>query len=104
MKETNYFIAIIKPKRDDFLTNPDNKEMAIMSDHFLYLKNLMQKGLILLAGPTLNNENPFGIIILNITSKKEAQRLLNHDPSIKQNIQQLVELEPFKVSLFKQNS
>ncbi|MBD3195759.1 MAG: hypothetical protein GF317_11925 [Candidatus Lokiarchaeota archaeon] len=104
MSDLKQFIAIIKPFREDFLTNPDDEEMAIMSQHFEYLQNLMKKGLILLAGPTTNEKNPFGIIILNVNSKNKAEKLIRNDPSIRLQIQKLIELEPFRVSLLNQNS
>jgi Ser/Thr protein kinase RdoA (MazF antagonist) len=41
MPETNHFYAAIRSLRQDFLTNPDEAEMAIMSEHFNYLKDLL---------------------------------------------------------------
>jgi uncharacterized protein YciI len=99
MTEFKYFIAIIKPFRKDFITDPDESEMAVMEEHYMYLKTLMEKDKLILAGPTLNESNPFGTIILKTSSKKEAKTLLYNDPSIVQKIQQVVEFEPFKVSL-----
>ncbi|MCK4383179.1 MAG: hypothetical protein KAW66_07800 [Candidatus Lokiarchaeota archaeon] len=41
MTEKKHYYAVIKPFRQDFLINPDEKEGKIMSDHFhiLWFKN-----------------------------------------------------------------
>ncbi|NHJ87418.1 MAG: hypothetical protein FK734_18290 [Asgard group archaeon] len=102
MIEFEHFIGIIKPVRgEDFITNPTEEEMKIMSDHFDYLKGLLEKGELLLAGPTLNSKNPFGLYIFKCKSLEEARELFEADPSIKAGVQEIIELEPFKLSLFK---
>jgi hypothetical protein len=64
----------------------------------------MKKGLILLAGLTTNEKNPFGIISFNLNSKNKAEKLIRNDPSIQLQIQKFIELEPFGISLLNQNS
>ncbi len=99
MTASNYFYAIIRPLRGDFLTNPDEKEMKIMSDHYHYLKSLLEKNKLYLAGPTLIPEDPFGLLILETETVEEARVLLEIDPSIKAGIQKIVDLRPIRLSL-----
>lgn len=99
MTERTYFYAIIRPFRQDFLTNPDEKEEKIMSDHFHYLKSLLEQKKIYLAGPTLIPEDPFGLIILDTETEEEARILLENDPSVKAGIQKIADLRPIRLSL-----
>ncbi|TFF87703.1 MAG: hypothetical protein EU548_09895 [Promethearchaeota archaeon] len=101
IQNKKYFIGIIKPIREDFISNPTEAENKIMSEHFEYLKKLLKKDELLLAGPAINKENPFGIIIIKASSLGHAKELLFNDPSVKAKIQKVIEFEPFHVSLLK---
>ncbi len=97
MTEEQYFYAIIKPYRQDFIINP--KEEQIMSDHFLYLKSLLEQQKLYLAGPTLIPEDPFGLIILEAETEEDARNLLENDPSVKAGIQKIADFRPIRLSL-----
>jgi len=99
MTEKKHFYAVIKPFRQDFITNPDEKEEEIMSDHFHYLKSLLEQRKLFLAGPTLIPENPFGLIILETETEEEAKILLENDPSVKAGIQKIADFRPIRLSL-----
>ncbi len=99
MIKTNHYYAIIKPYRQDFITNPRENEDKIMQDHFFYLKSLMKQKKLFFAGPTLIPEDPFGVIILEAETAEEAKNLLKKDPSIKAGIQRIDDLRPIRLSL-----
>lgn len=99
MTKLNHYYAIIKPYRQDFITNPKEKENKIMEDHFYYLKSLLKQKKLFLAGPTLIPKDPFGLIILESNSEEEAKILLQNDPSIKAGIQKVIDFRPIRLSL-----
>jgi uncharacterized protein YciI len=99
MTKRQYFYAIIKPYRQDFIINPKEEEEQIMSDHFFYLKSLLKQKKLYLAGPTLISEDPFGLIILEGKTEEEARNLLDKDPSVKAGIQQITDFRPIRLSL-----
>jgi uncharacterized protein YciI len=99
--EKKHFYAVIKPYRKDFILNPTEKETAIMESHFLYLKNLLENNKLYLAGPTLIESDPFGLIILETETEEEAKELLRKDPSIKSGIQKVADFRPIRLSLTK---
>jgi len=101
MKKKNHFYAVIKPYRQDFLTNPKEGEDKIMIDHFNYLESLLKQKKLFLAGPTLILEDPFGLIIFETETKEEAKKLLENDPSIRAGIQKIADLRPIRISLKK---
>ncbi len=94
-----HFFAITHPYRKDFITNPIDSENQIMSNHFEYLQDLMNHGKLYLAGPTLQENDPFGIYILCTETLEEAKKLLENDPSVKAKIQKITTLRPLRVSL-----
>jgi uncharacterized protein YciI len=100
MAEFEHYIGIIKPIREGFFENPTEKETEIMKNHYNYLKYLMEDDKLQLAGPVLNPKDPFGVIILKTASKEEAEKLLYNDPSVKNKVQKVIKLEPFRLSLF----
>ena len=101
MANKNHFFGIIKPARDDFISNPTEEDNKIMGEHFQYLKDLLTKGKLVLAGPVLNEKKPMGILIFECETIDEAEKLLKNDPSVKLGIQNIKKLEPFKLSLYK---
>lgn len=101
MTKKQHFYAIIKPYRQDFLTNPKEDENKIMSDHFFYLKSLLKQKKLILAGPTLIPDDPFGLIILEANTEEEAKNLLENDPSVKAKIQNIMDFRPIRLSLTK---
>lgn len=101
MSKKNAFYAVIKPYRQDFITNPKEEEDKIMEDHFHYLKKLLNQNKLFFAGPTLIPEDPFGVIILQTETEEEAKYLLENDPSVKAGIQKIVDIRPIRLSLTK---
>ncbi|MFW9998791.1 MAG: YciI family protein [Candidatus Hodarchaeota archaeon] len=101
MTEEQYFYAIIKPYRQDFIINSKKEEEQIMSDHYFYLKSLLKQKKLFLAGPTLISEDPFGLIIIEAKTLEEAEELLENDPSVKSGIQQIADLRPIRLSLIR---
>ena len=99
MSDYEYFIAIIKPIREGFFTDPTSEENQIMSDHFEYLKQLLADEKIILAGPAVDPKGPFGVILFKTSSFELAEELLLADPSVRNDVQEIVELQPFVLSL-----
>ena len=66
------FLYKIQPVRPELLTTgPTEDEKKIISQHFSYLKALMNKEIVILAGRTLNTDaSSFGIVIFNQNQPK----------------------------------
>ncbi len=85
IKQKYCYILKLYPKYYDFDNWPE-EATKIVGTHFNYLKKLTEEGVVIMAGRTVNNpmtENDFGIIILEASSKEEAQNIMDNDPSIK---------------------
>jgi len=53
--------------------SPSEEKSQTVEKHYLYLKNLTEKGIFLMAGRTTNNdESTFGIVILKTETESDA--------------------------------
>ena len=96
------YLYKIQPVRPEMLTEgPTETESQIVSDHFSYLKDLMERGAVILAGRTQNNDySSFGIIIFKAESEDQAREIVRNDPAVKNNVMR-AELYPYRIALLK---
>jgi uncharacterized protein len=90
------YLYLIHPFRDGFFTNPTAEESAVMDEHFGYLEKATQSGIVLLAGPCLDDS--FGIVIFRADDEEAARTFMFNDPSVSKNVM-MAELHPMRVSL-----
>lgn len=96
---SNEFIIRIEPTREGMAEEPTQEEAALLEQHFAYLKSLMEKGVVVLAGRT--TEKPFvGYVIFRAEDEDTAQDLMNDDPAIKAEIFR-GSLSPFRIALLQ---
>jgi uncharacterized protein len=90
------YIYLIHPLREGFYERPTPAEDSVMEEHFQYLKKATDQGIVLLAGPCL--DDTFGIIVLTAETDEVARAFMFNDPSVKNNVM-MAELHPMRVSL-----
>ena len=78
----NWLIRIILP-RPTFDKDIAPPEQALMRAHFLYWKDLFDKGVCVFGGPVLDPKGVYGIVVVRARSEDEARRLALADPSVK---------------------
>jgi hypothetical protein len=100
MPDMQQFITILKPTRPEMLSEgPSPFEEQTVSDHFDYLEKRVKKGIVLLAGRTLTeDEHTFGIVIFQAEDMKSAKDLAANDPAIINGVMR-AEVLPFRISL-----
>jgi uncharacterized protein YciI len=96
----NEFLYRIRPSRADMLTTgPTAAEAALIDGHFQYLKDLTDRGIVSLAGRTLNADSTsHGIVVFRAESEADARRIMENDPAVKIGVM-LAELFPFRTAL-----
>jgi uncharacterized protein YciI len=96
------FVYRIQPTRVEMLRDgPTQEETAIVNEHFNYLKDLTAKGVVILAGRTVtNDESAFGIVIFRAASEEAGREIMNGDPAVKKGVMRAA-LFPFKVVLIE---
>jgi uncharacterized protein len=94
------FLYKIQPTRPEMLTEePTEEEERFVQEHFEYLCNLVEKGVVLLAGRTLNPDpTGFGIVIFRASSPEEAHHVMESDPAVRHGVFR-AELFPYSIAL-----
>jgi uncharacterized protein YciI len=90
------YIYLIHPYRHEFFENPTAQEEAVMKAHFEYLTQAATQGMVLLAGPCL--DETFGVVVIRAENEQAAQDFMMNDPSVKANVM-MAELHPIRVSV-----
>ncbi len=93
-----YFLKLVPRLIDD--NNWTDVENDIVDRHFIRLQKLVKEGKVILAGRTLN-EDPDGIVILEVDSEEEAIELMENDPAVKEKVM-TAKLLPYRVALIRE--
>lgn len=98
----NQFLYFLQPTRLGMVTNgPTPEEAEIVSRHFAYLKDLTEKGVMLLVGRTQNSdESTFGIAIFEAEDENAARTIMENDPAVAGKVMSAT-LYPYKVALMR---
>ena len=96
------FLYRIQPVRPEMLTEGRTElESQVISEHFSYLKALMEQGIVMMAGRTENSDHSsFGLVIFKAESEKLAREIMHDDPAVKKRVMR-AELYPYHIAIFK---
>ncbi len=83
-----WFIRLIPP-RPTFAQDATPAEEAVMAQHFVYWKDLNEKGVCIFGGPVLDPKGVFGILVVKAATEDEARALGEGDPSVKAGINKI---------------
>jgi len=93
------WLSIAKPSRLEMLIETTIEEDEIIDQHFAYMEELTQKGVVVLVGRTLNtDETSFGLTIFEAEDATAAREIMDNDPAIKSGMMTAT-LFPFRTSL-----
>jgi len=92
----HYFFKLISP-RPTFAQDITDEEKRVMNQHGQYFQQHFAEGRVLLFGPVLAREGPFGIGILEVDDEAEARRFAENDPSVLTGLNTF-EIHPMRVS------
>ncbi|MBT3315840.1 MAG: hypothetical protein HN390_14630 [Anaerolineae bacterium] len=96
------WIYVLKVTRLKMLTESSTpKEDAIVAQHFAYLKDLTEKGVMILMGRTqTSDETTFGIAIFEAESEIVAKKIMENDPAVSEGVM-TASLYPYKIALMR---
>src|SRR5690348_461067 len=100
MSELKEYLYMVRATRLGMLTEgPTDQEMVIVGQHFNYLKDLTERGVVVLVGRTQNNdETTFGIAIFRALDDEAAREIMNNDPAVRNNVMTAT-LYPYRIAL-----
>lgn len=93
-----YFVYVIKPSRENFIDTITEEESAIVGEHFDYLKDLLDRKILYLAGRTAGAE--FGIGIFDCDSEEVFKSIAEKDPAVVKKVF-TAEYYPFSLALYR---
>jgi uncharacterized protein YciI len=79
---TSWFLKLIPP-RPTFDKDLNEAEASLMQQHFLYWKDLFERGICLFGGPVFDTRGTYGVLAVRTASVEEVQILADNDPSVK---------------------
>ncbi len=74
-----YFVRLLGT-RDTWPDDMTPDEDKIMGEHYAYLKDLVKKKKVYMAGPVFDAR--FGLIVLSVGSEQEAREIMDNEPSV----------------------
>lgn len=91
-----WFIRLIPP-RPTFDKDITPAEQKLMDQHFVYWKDLFQKGVCLFGGPVLDPRGIYGVLAIVAASEDEARAIASGDPSVKAGVNR-IEVAEMKIA------
>lgn len=91
------FMILLEGTREGWPENMTADEEAAMQKHFVYLRNLMYEGTMLMAGPAFGLG---GVVVLRVADEAEARRIMDNEPSVTAGVH-TYKLYPFVASLMQ---
>jgi uncharacterized protein YciI len=91
-----WFLRLVPP-RTTFPADMTPAEEKLMDEHFLYWKDLFQKGVCIFGGPVFDPKGAFGVVVVRAATMEEARALADGDPTVKAGMNKM-EVAPMIVS------
>jgi uncharacterized protein YciI len=101
-QQRKQFIYVIEPSRPELTTDPDawtDEENQIATQHFAYLKQATEEGIVILAGRSPDGIGP-AVVIFEASSEDQARRFMENDPFMASGLMH-ARLHPFRAALLR---
>ncbi|HET6784463.1 MAG TPA: YciI family protein [Erysipelotrichaceae bacterium] len=99
MKQYVYTLKLVPRLLDD--ANWTSLDKIAVDQHLSSLERLLEEGVLVLAGRTLDeDEKMFGIVIFETETDEQAEHIMLNDPAVKAGIM-VAELHPYRVALIR---
>ncbi|MDR7189723.1 uncharacterized protein YciI [Microbacterium sp. BE35] len=88
----------IVPSRSEMVADATPEEQRIVGEHFAYLVELRDRGVLILAGRTQETEGTFGITIFEADDEPAARAVMNADPAVAAGVF-VASLHPYRIAV-----
>lgn len=78
----HYLIKLLGT-REGWPEEMTDDERRVMGEHYIYLKELTERGTCILAGPVFGE---FGLVALEVNDEAEARAIMDREPSVVQGV------------------
>ena len=90
-----FFCKLIAP-RPTFAFDMNESEKALMGEHAQYWLDMLKDGSVLVFGPVMDPNGPFGMGIMEGADESDIKRRTDADPAVTANIGFKVEIMPMR--------
>jgi len=91
----HFFCKLIAP-RPTFAFDMNDAEKALMGEHAAYWMSMLNAGTVLLFGPVMDPNGPFGMGVMEADDEAHARRHTDADPAVKAGVGFKVEITPMQ--------
>ncbi|MEM7480903.1 MAG: YciI family protein [Acidobacteriota bacterium] len=93
------FLYVLKPTRPAMLKEgPTATEAASGERHVAYLRDLVDKGQVLLFGRTQeNDDSTFGLVVFEADGEAAARAIMEGDPAVAEGLM-TARLQPYRIA------
>ena len=91
----HFFLKLIAP-RPTFAMDMDAQERAMMAEHFAYWKSRLDAGEVIVFGPVLDPNGPYGAGVIAAVDEAAARAFADADPAIRSNRGFVYEIYPMR--------
>jgi len=76
-----HFVLKLVPCRPTFAQDMTAEERAIMQQHVVYWRDLMNKGFVLAYGPVLDPVGVYGLGLVGVDNEEQVKEFIASDPA-----------------------
>ena len=91
---------LLRPVRAELADAPTDGELEVLGAHFAYLERLRDAGRLIVAGPSVVEGDPFGLVVLEFEQEAEALAAMESDPAVAEGVM-AAELRPLRLSVVR---
>jgi uncharacterized protein YciI len=91
----DFFLKLIAP-RPSFAMDMNDDEKKMMHEHFQYWKSRQDAGTIIVFGPVLDPEGPYGIGVISANDEAGARHFADNDPAVTSGLGFTCEIHPMR--------
>ena len=88
----------IVPSRPEMVVEATEDEQRTVGDHFAYLVDLRDRGILILAGRTQEDEGTFGVTIFEADDEDVARAVVSADPGVARGVFRAT-LHPYRIAV-----
>ena len=82
MSDTQFFVYKLIPPRPSFAMDMSEQERAVMTDHGIYWRGLLQARTCVVFGPVLDPAGVWGLAVVEAATADDVMALGRTDPAV----------------------
>ncbi|WP_207430902.1 YciI family protein [Sabulibacter ruber] len=79
--DKKYFFLKLNPPRPTFAFDMNEDEKQVMQSHMGYWAPYVENGTVVVIGPVLDPNGPFGAAVVRVDNEEEVNTLITNDPA-----------------------